>query len=369
LRTQDVGGLKNCVVQLERLSAEMATLRIGHARALAAYCVVRGTPSEALEVAGQGERPMQLVSWARGEGVRARAYNALGQHDRAKETCLSALGQLTPADLELCALNLGLQIELAGAEAGLGNLALAEVQLRALLDKHGPAANPLTVGALHEALAELAALRGDEAGFADNVAAVGRAFRDTRDPALVARHERLSRIASGTQPHLGSDPRNASAPPPRVMTVLHRLRHGGDHTRSGTAEWALKQLSELTGSQDGYLFLVEDGELRCAARLGSSDDEGQITAWVGEQLAAFGKDMDVETSVTTDVSAPTVLRIGARVYRITVLASSGPGDELMGAVLLTGREPIPVRVIRTLLERLASNQSVSTDMAAVEARS
>lgn len=97
------------------------------------------------------------------------------------------------------------------------------------------------------------------------------------------------------------------------MTVLHGLRHGGDHTRSGTAEWALKQLSELTGSQEGYLFFVEDGE--------------------------------------------------PRADRITALASSN-GDEVVGAVLLTGRDAIPTRVIRTLVERLASNQSVSTDVGA-----
>jgi hypothetical protein len=50
------------------------------------------------------------------------------------------------------------------------------------------------------------------------------------------------------------------------------------------------------------------------------------------------------------------------------ILAGGAGDEAMGAVILTGREAIPMRVIRTLVERLASNQSVSTDMA-VEARS
>lgn len=362
MRTQDAASLKNCAVQLERLAAEMPTLRIGHARALAAYAVVRGTPSEALEYIGRGERPMELVGWSRGEGVRARAYNDLGEHARAKETCLSTLGQLSPADLELCALNLGLQIELARADAGLGKLAEAESQLRALLEKHGPAGNPLTVGALHEALAELAALRGDQAGFAEHVAAVGRWFRDTRDPALVARHERLSRSAGGTQALLASDASNENAPSPRIMTVLHRLRHGGDHTRSGTADWALKQLAELTGSQEGCLFLVDEGELHCAARLGSIDDEGAIAAWVGEQITSFGEDSDMETSVSTNVSAPTCFNIGERAYRITVLASSQPGDPVLGAVVLTGRNAIPVRVIRTLVERLASSQSLSTDV-------
>ena len=120
---------------------------------------------------------MELVGWSRGEGIKARAYNELGEHARAKETCIAALAHLTPADLVFCALNLGLQIELARAEAGLGQLSTAESQLRALLATYGPGANPLTVGALHEALAELAALRGDAAAFAEHWNEVGRWFR------------------------------------------------------------------------------------------------------------------------------------------------------------------------------------------------
>lgn len=364
-RTQDAAGLKDCVVQLKRLSAEMATLRVGHSRALAAYCLVRGTPSETLEVGGRGERPMELVGWCRGEGIRARAYNALGENAQAKETCVAALSLLTPADLDFCALNLGVQIELARAEAGLGNLSEADVQLRALLEKHGPSGNLLTVGALHEALAELAALRGDEAAFADNVAEVGRWFRETHDPALVARHERLARVASAvaTQPTQSTDEqqaRNGSSRPPCMMTIIHRLRHGGDHTRAGTAEWALKQLTELTDSQSGYLFLGEGAALSCAAKFGSSEDESLIVPWVRERLEAFGKDMDVETCVTNEVAAPTGLEVGDRVYRITVLASNDSGDGTLGAVVLTSSETVPLQIIKTLVERLASNPGVST---------
>ena len=365
-RTQDAAGMKDCVVQLKRLSSEIASLRIGHTRALAAYLMLRGTPSEALEVAGKGERPMELVGWSRGEGVKARAYNELGEHARAKQTCVAALARLTPGDLAFCALNLGLQIELARAEAGLGDLSTAESQLRALLATHGPGANPLTVGALHEALAELAALRGDAIAFTQHVDEVGRWFHETRDPALVARYQRLARSANALSPAQSADTRRApgrSSNPPRMMTVLHRLRHGGDHTRTGSADWALKQLSELTDAKQGYLFLVESGACSCAARVGANEDEAAVTAWVRERLAAFHHEMEAATCVitgaTTGTTDPSLLEVGASSYRITVLAS-GDAPTPVGAIVLTGRGVVPAPVVRTLVERLSVNPGVST---------
>jgi hypothetical protein len=361
-RTQDAAGLKDCMSQLERLSHEMGSLRVAYARARTAYLVVRGTPSEALE-SYVPERPLELVGWCRGEGLRARAYNALGDHARAKETCLAALGQLAPADLEFCALNLNTQIELARAEAGLGNLPVAEAQLRALLERHGPGGNLLTLGALHEALAELALLAGDKAAFVQNVDEVGGWFRDTRDPALVARHERLTRVGLAISSQSAGFASAQSSSPPRIMTVVHRLRHGGDHTRSGSAEWALKQLSELTGSKEGYLFLAEGVAFACAARIGPSEDEGAITNWVCDRLAAFDKDADMETYASTSVADSTRLELGERVYRLTPLFADDAKGEIIGAVLLSGGAAVPSAVIRTISERLGGDPSVLTNEA------
>jgi hypothetical protein len=96
-RTGDAARLKECVERLKRESATMPSLRFAYARALGAYLVVRGTPSEALKIIGEGERPMGLVGWCRGEGLRARAFNALGDHESARETCRAALKHLTSA--------------------------------------------------------------------------------------------------------------------------------------------------------------------------------------------------------------------------------------------------------------------------------
>jgi hypothetical protein len=286
---------------------------------------------------------------------------------RAKETCRAALAYLTPADLEFCALNLGVQIELCRAEAGLGNLPVAEAKLRELIDAHGPGGNPLTIGALHEALAEIAALRGDEAAFAESLAEVARWFRDTKNPALVARHERLARVAlfGSSQATEENSARRGSSRPPRMMTVVHRLRHGGDHTPAGNADWALKQLSAFTGSKEGYLFLAEGAGLSCVAQIGESGDEGIVTEWVRDRLAAFAKDEEEETCTAVTVGELTRLEVRQRVYRFTILASPrGSRDGILGVVVLEGSAVVPFPLLQAISDRLAFGQNVSTVEAA-----
>ncbi len=362
LRTQDAAGLKECVEQLKRLSAEVPSLGCSYKRALGAYLVLRGTPDEALQVLlAQGEEPLALVGWARGEGVRARAYNAVGDHAGARDTCVRALSYLTEEDLNFCAMNLGLRIELARAEAGLGNAALAETQIRSLLAAYEGAGNALTVGALHEALADLAALRGDSRAFAEHVVELDRWFRQTRNPALVARCEQLARDAGRGSPWPRADdaPRRPSAEPPRLMTLVHRLRHGGEYTLARSAEWALQQLTEFTDASEAYLFLNEAGEATCAAQTGGDENLGVLRPWVGERLGAAVGDADtVATRTGTVPPDPNRLEIGGTVFRLTcLLAPMGAGDErdeLVGAVVLSGDKTVPFAVVRTIAERLLS---------------
>ena len=247
LRTGDVAGLKECVQQLKRLRAEIPSFENAYLAALTAYQVLRGTPSAALGVLEREAIVDKLLGVGRMNGVRARAYNALGQHARAKAVCLDAIGRLSAEDRMFCALNLAVEIELARAESGLGALDIAEQQLRALLEKHTPAGNPLTLGALYEALAEVAALRDDRRAFEARVEDVARYFRSSRDPALVARYQRLERVATMLASTASGSDRlsTASSNPPRLMTVVHLLQHGGEHTLLGSAQWAIRQLTAV----------------------------------------------------------------------------------------------------------------------------
>jgi hypothetical protein len=143
-----------------------------------------------------------------------------------------------------------------------------------------------------------------------------------------------------------------------MMTVVHRLRHGGDHTVSGSAEWVLKQLSDLTASSDGFLFLREGAQLVCAARLGSSGDEDEVARWVARCLSALDDD-DLEATRVTDSEstiAPNRLKVGSRRYRLSVLRSaSDASDNVLGAIVLSGSADIPVAVMRVVAERIVSS--------------
>jgi hypothetical protein len=359
LRTQDVGRLKECADQLRRISADVPTLRRAYERALAAYYVLRGTPAEALEGPADVERPMELVGWMRGEGLRARAYNAVGDHTAAREVCARALALVTPEDLAFCAMNLGVPIELARAEAGLGNFAVAEEQLRALVANYERFGNPLTMGALHEALAELAARRGDADAFAASLREVERWFRPTRIPSIVARCERLAASGPASQKRLSGAPvGRTSSSPPRLITVVHRLRHGGGDTVTGSAEWALQQLSEFAAVGEAYLFLLEGGEVSCVARIGTEDRSGVFARWVGDQLQAAGSDESVVTCTAVEGAAGgNQLEVSGATYQIAVLRTNARGGEdVVGAVVLPSDVGVPFPVLSSIAERIGSTR-------------
>ena len=69
-------------------------------------------------------------------GALAQAYNALGEHARAREACEQALAWLTEEDLDFCVVNLGILLELSRAQAGLGDLSGAAQRLDALIERH-----------------------------------------------------------------------------------------------------------------------------------------------------------------------------------------------------------------------------------------
>ncbi|HVW25868.1 MAG TPA: protein kinase [Polyangiaceae bacterium] len=358
VRTRDTVGLKDCVEQLKRMSADTPSLRFAYNRALAAYYVLRGTPSEALPLLGKDEEPMAVVGWSRGEALRGAAYNALGRHAEARDTCRAALERLSPEDLKFCALNLSLPLELSRAEAALGDVATAERRLESLCEEYEAGANPLTMGTLHEALAELAVMRADQDAMKRHLGRVDHWFRQTRDPALVSRIERLSRLLAVVARPSGNG-EAADAPPPRMMTIVHRLRHGGDHTRTGSAEWALKQLSEFTEVRESYLFAAQGDDVACVAHVGPLADEEALARTVRERLTAImAFSTDIPTQVTDGADDPTLLVMGDKAYRLIVL-SRGAEDEFMGALLVPDGTAIPQVLLQTIAERLAATEQRS----------
>lgn len=359
-RLGDVTGLRTCVEQLKRLSAETPSLVLAYQRALVAYLIFRGTPAEALAFIEQSPEPQILMGPARQKGLLAAAHNMLGQHALAKQICIAALDAMDPEDRAYCTQNLVVELELARAEIGLGQLDVSEQQLRALLVEHGPAANPITLGALHEVLAELAAERGDRAAFAASQAEIIKLWQPLRVPALVARQERLTRLLRAKLPsarHASEDEPQAEGGP-RLLTVLHNLRHGGERTIAGSARWALQQLQQLTASDSAHLFMYQGAELACVASQGAEQPPPQLSAALSERIRMLTELESEATQVIEGVEDPTQISLEEQQYRLAVLRGSNDNDSpITGVVVLSGDISLPSSVLYAISERLLTSAS------------
>jgi tetratricopeptide (TPR) repeat protein len=191
--------MQRAIAELERLSLELPALCAHATRARAAYYLLRGRPHAAIPLLDEALRatPLSVVGLTRSLGTLAQAYNAIGEHARARQICLSALSQLDAEDLMFCALHLNVQIQAALAQAGLGKLATAARELDALIEKHAAAGGPLTLGALHEARARVAVLAGDERGFSEHLTALESWYLPTGIGSLITLCRRLRTAHAG----------------------------------------------------------------------------------------------------------------------------------------------------------------------------
>src|SRR5262249_9525464 len=131
-----------------------------------------------------------FIGWSTSMGSLAFVYNALGRHEEARKICQDTLSRLEPEDLDFVALNLRVELQLARADAGLGDVTGAAARLEALAARHGPNDGRVTMGLIHSALADMAVLRRDPAGFERHAAAVDTLYYPTKNPALVAQASR-----------------------------------------------------------------------------------------------------------------------------------------------------------------------------------
>lgn len=335
LRTHDATGMRRQVQQLERLRKEIPSLEIYLTRSLGAYLLLSGRIKEALPYLEQGlnEDPQALIGWARGFGVMARALNALGEHARAKAVCEQALARMSEGDLDYCATNLGVAIEHARAEAALGNLQAAAEKLDALIDRYTSKEGPLTLGALHEARAEVAGRAGDAEARAYHLERMARWYRSTDVPALLRRCDQVELRDFGRAGDLLDEA------PLQVQenTLLHRMRHGGTGDLTTLATWMLSQIAEAAGFSIGYLFVFQGTTLVQIASRGQGDAPEALRAWAEERLACM-RDDEPKTTVLEghdDVQdAAERLHLDGRTYRLHPLWSEHAyTQDVVGAVV------------------------------------
>jgi hypothetical protein len=159
------------------------------------------------------EPPRSFVGWGALIGNAARGLNTLARHVEAKALCEGALGHLVPADRAFVALFLGIEIELALADAGLGDIASARRRMDELLVTHSKSSNPLTRGRIHAGYARVAARAEDWTTFQHHFEQTSAWYRGTGTRALIAQLTRLRAL----------DPKH-SEPPTTAGPSTRRVR-------------------------------------------------------------------------------------------------------------------------------------------------
>jgi hypothetical protein len=143
--------------------------------------------------------PRSYIGWAASMSMVVRGYNLIGEFAEAKAVGEQALVHVTDADRELVVLFLPLDIEVAVADAALGDVEAGVKRLDALLARFARTDHPLMLGMLHEARALICwnAQRIHE--YEHSLVEMDRWYRPTGTPALIAKYERLAGLSGAAK--------------------------------------------------------------------------------------------------------------------------------------------------------------------------
>ena len=361
LATHDALGMKRAAQELSRLAEDMPSFGQPSRFARAAYLLLRGKPAEAIPLLERDDEPQAVVGWARGRGLLARAYNALGQHERARDICRAVLARIDPEDLTFPVMNLNLPVELALAEAGLGNFALARTSLDELLAQHGPNRGPLTLASLHDAYLQVALREKDFACCAAHLERLEDWARPTGIASLLERCEVLRRDLERAQ-RLGDGNEDEVRLLVDDVHLITRVQLILTQTGTLLAERAKKSLQiavELSGADDGFVVLQGVNE-EASAYLNQAPG-AELVVWAHRRLmAAYASD---ETAVEGHVDSLIDLNLnivdGVRYCVAPLWARRDNQDFVVAALALGFRKTMPrlpgADVLRVIADHLVAS--------------
>jgi hypothetical protein len=223
------------------------------------------------------------------------------------------------------------EIELAIAEAKLGNTALAASALDGMLRRYEAGIGPLLLGTIHAARAKVALWAGDAVAHVRHRNLMERHFRSTGNPALIAECARAAVEADATSGGLApgaagsTDGKNAVTQ--LVSTVASQCA-----TPTRRAERLLELVVELSGASAGYLFLNGDEGLKCAAQTVSEALPPPISETLQRSVAVYvGPSSGSDAAETRDEERDPSSTVTLSEYEIFVLPEQSNGA-VLGAV-------------------------------------
>jgi hypothetical protein len=209
-----VVGLVHAVADLARLAKLAPTIETLHALAEAHLELLRGHPERALPVYErllETEAGRMIPDYPLQRAQHAQALCLLGKHEAARTMCLRLLDEIAESGRDSDQITLVSLIQLARAEAGLGNLARAAELIDAQFELARRRGNPLSTGSVHRERAKVAALAGDSECFEHHLAAMSEQFALTENPWLIQQRDTLR--ATGVRRGMHPGAARASRPP------------------------------------------------------------------------------------------------------------------------------------------------------------
>ena len=197
---RDVVALARITDQLIQASESVPSLKLYRRLAEQAVARAQGDHMQSrvlVESILNSLEPRSFIGWATTCGLIARSANDLGDHQRAKTICEEALAHIDDNDREFVTLFLDLDLELASAQASLGEVEPALARIDGLLARFRECDHPFLMGSLHEMRARIAWKAGLFPDYLHHLKLCERWFRPTGTPALIAKCERLAELQNG----------------------------------------------------------------------------------------------------------------------------------------------------------------------------
>jgi hypothetical protein len=286
--------------QLARRAKDVEVLRPFADAAHAAYLALRGEHEAAILLYEKTLPSFPIkrrVGWETTRAYYADVLNRAGRHDRAKDVALEVVSNMGPEDHLLVGHFLEPERQLALADAGLGKHAEAVQRLDGLLERCISEDNPLLVGLLHGARAEVAILTADAETFETHFAEMERRFRSTNNPALFAQCEHLAERATRAGVRKAAEglverkpwdaAANATVAPMADLTLA-----------PNPSESALRLLVERTHAKAGYLYVFHSDSLKLICATGPNEPPHGVETELRSKMASS----DVRTKMSASVA-------------------------------------------------------------------
>jgi hypothetical protein len=221
----DIVGSTHLAHRLELLSRSVPPMKRYAGLARSGILLSRREPAHKASIARtiaeyETHVPRSYSGWATSRGYVARGHNLGGEHAEAKRVCEKALLHVTDADRQYVLHFLTLDLELAVADAALGQVDAAMERLNGLIRRYEEPGHPLALGLLHETRARIAWEAGKREAYDHSLHEAERWLLPSREPVLVAKCKRLGELAGGEALQEPAKPQNGQSPAASVAGAV-----------------------------------------------------------------------------------------------------------------------------------------------------